>query len=234
MKAQTVNKLLTLLFAATLITSCSDHASSGDVWEDTKTLSRHLQRQTYSLFETPSDSKIVARAEDFSGPCDEEFIPLDNDDLESHFVGQPSEEIEEQTEVRRDISTSASPSVDLFQEPKNELANIFKRVHFDTDKHTLRQKEHFATISHIAEYMKDHKEMYLFVMGHCDQRASESYNMILGTKRANAIKQLLAKRGVNPARIYTVSLGKEMPLDTRNNKDAWAKNRRVEFKLYKK
>ena len=177
--------------------------------------------------------KFVARAEDFSGPSDEEFIPLDNDDLESHFVGESQEDVVAQTETVQE-SPSHSPSVDLFQEPKNELAQVFRRVHFDTDKHTLRQKEHFATISKIADYMKTNKEVYLFVMGHCDQRASESYNMILGTKRANAIKQLLSKRGVNASRIYTVSLGKEMPLDTRNNKAAWAKNRRVEFKLYKK
>lgn len=82
--------------------------------------------------------------------------------------------------------------------------------------------------------MKERPNMYLFVMGHCDQRASESYNLALGTRRSQAIKKLLIQRGVPASHIYTISFGKEMPLDARATKEAYAKNRRVEFKIYTK
>lgn len=233
------NRLLHLLLGlstAVLITSCSTSGSTtASVWEETKTFGRHLQRKTTSLWSNPSESKIVHSSEEFSGPSEEDYIPLSPDDLQAHLVNTSSEE-GFSTELVSHSNKAESPpaSIDLFKDPDNELASVFKRVHFNTDEHVLRKKEYFSTISRIANYMKEHPKVYLFVLGHCDQRASESYNLALGTRRSNAIKNLLVQRGIAPNRIYTISLGKEMPIDTHNSQEAWAKNRRVEFKLYTK
>ncbi|PCI91855.1 hypothetical protein COB11_08045, partial [Candidatus Aerophobetes bacterium] len=69
---------------------------------------------------------------------------------------------------------------------------------------------------------------------HCDERASEAYNLSLGTRRAGHIRTLLVKKGVDPNHVFTTSFGKEIPLDLEHNREAWYTNRRAEFKIYKK
>lgn len=222
------------LFVAAVMTSCSTNGgATANVWEETKTFGRHLSRSTQSFWKTPTDSRGVQSHDEFTGPSDEDYIPLSDEDLQTHIVNTSSSE---ELPIRHARETSFGPpaSIDVFKEPTDELAGIFQRVHFNTDEHVLRKKEYFSTVSNIANYMKEHPNVYLFVLGHCDQRASESYNLALGTRRSNAVKNLLVQRGVAANRIYTISLGKEMPLDAKNVKSAWAKNRRVEFKLYTK
>ena len=82
--------------------------------------------------------------------------------------------------------------------------------------------------------MKDNPDLYVFAAGHCDERADEQYNLALGTRRAHFVRNLLIKKGVHANRIYTISFGKEMPVDLGHNEIAWKKNRRVEFKIFDK
>ena len=86
----------------------------------------------------------------------------------------------------------------------------------------------------MATYLKRHKNTYIFIEGHCDERASEAYNLSLGTRRANYIRNVLIKYGVNPQQIYTASYGKERPEELGHGQKVWAKNRRVAFKIYNK
>ena len=129
---------------------------------------------------------------------------------------------------------SSIPSIDQFVKPASHLASLYQNLYFNTDEHVLRSKEYYKNIANIAEYMKKNTDTYIFVSGHCDERASEAYNLALGTRRANTIRNLLVKHGVNPNHIYTISFGKEMPSDLGHTQDAWAKNRRVEFKIFEK
>ena len=126
------------------------------------------------------------------------------------------------------------PSIEHFSVPQAELAELFKNVYFNTDEHVLRKKEYYSVVDRIADYMKKNPNVYIFVSGHCDERASEAYNLALGTRRANTLRSLLVKKGVNPNHIYTISFGKEMPADLGHTSEAWSKNRRVEFKIFKK
>jgi peptidoglycan-associated lipoprotein len=72
------------------------------------------------------------------------------------------------------------------------------------------------------------------IEGHTDERASASYNLALGMRRANHIRQLLVKNGVSLNRIYTVSRGKEQPFALGHTPDDWKQNRRGEFKIFEK
>ena len=65
--------------------------------------------------------------------------------------------------------------------------------------------------------------------GHADERGSREYNIGLGERRAQAVRQALMLQGVNSVQITTVSYGEERPADSRSFEDAWAKNRRVEI-----
>lgn len=217
-----------LLTSSFLITGCQN--SSGAVWEDTKTVGRYIQRKGKLLWRKDVDSRMIETADEFTGPNEEEFITLKDEDLKTQFanftIPQPIES--------PGVEGSSIPSIEHFSAPTADLADLFKNVLFNTDQHVLRQKEYYDAIDRIAIYMKNNPNLYIFVSGHCDERASEAYNLALGTRRSNTIRSLLVKKGVNPNHIYTISFGKEMPVDPGHTKEAWSKNRRAEFKLFKK
>ena len=71
----------------------------------------------------------------------------------------------------------------------------------------------------------------LLIEGNCDERGTEEYNRALGERRALAAREALAKRGVSPERIRTISYGKDKPTDPGHDDAAWSKNRRADFVL---
>jgi len=74
----------------------------------------------------------------------------------------------------------------------------------------------------------------MIIEGHCDQRGSNEYNLSLGERRANAVKQMLVKMGIAADRITTTSFGEEKLIDTGDSEEAMAKNRRANFAPAKK
>lgn len=70
------------------------------------------------------------------------------------------------------------------------------------------------------------------IEGHCDERGSSEYNIALGQKRADTVREYLAKKGVDPANMTTISYGEERPIDPGKSDEAYAKNRRVQFLAY--
>ena len=71
----------------------------------------------------------------------------------------------------------------------------------------------------------------LLIEGNCDERGTQEYNRSLGERRALAAREALAKMGIDPSRVRTISYGKDKPVDPDNNEAAWAKNRRDDFVL---
>jgi peptidoglycan-associated lipoprotein len=219
------NPILLSIVSAVLFSSCT---YTSDAWEGTKTASRFLQKKGLSLFGADQPSKMVEGSEDFFGPDQEEFIPLNSQDLQL----QASESVSTQPIEDPGIDGSPVPGYDGFRSPSSKLASIFRNVYFNTDAHTLKQKEHFHTIRNVSQYLRRHPNTYIFVAGHCDDRASESYNLALGSRRSNFVRNLLIKEGVNPNQIYAISFGREQPIVRGFTRAARAKNRRVEFKLF--
>ena len=68
--------------------------------------------------------------------------------------------------------------------------------------------------------------MTVTVEGHCDERGTREYNLALGARRANSVKNYLVSEGIDPSRITTISYGKERPVDPRSTEAAWRVNRR--------
>ncbi len=225
----------TLVFAVSLsLVSCQ--RSSGSAWEDTKTLGRYIKKGTQKLLGQYNDSRMLYDSDDFLGPIEDEYIPLsekDSKSVASKASMQKDRSFPKETTVPS-ADESKIPNIDSFKTPTDHLANIFKLVHFHTDDHVLREKEYLSIVDHVVNHMKKNPKVFVFVLGHCDERASEAYNLALGTRRANHVRTLLVKKGVNPNHVFTISFGKEIPLDLGHGKSAWAKNRRVEFKIYEK
>jgi peptidoglycan-associated lipoprotein len=80
-----------------------------------------------------------------------------------------------------------------------------------------------------ADWMAANPARSVILEGHCDERGTAEYNMALGERRAQSALEGMRSLGTDPARMNTVSYGKEKPFDPEHNESAWAKNRRVHF-----
>ncbi len=103
-------------------------------------------------------------------------------------------------------------------------------VYFDFDKAVVKTTE-IEKIRSVAAHLKSNATHLLEVDGHCDERGTEEYNRALGERRAQAIREVLAREGVGPERVRTVSFGEDKPVDPGHSESAWSKNRRGEFIL---
>lgn len=101
-------------------------------------------------------------------------------------------------------------------------------VHFDYDSFTLSE-EAKAMLEQKAHWLVMHPEVPVRIEGHCDERGTSAYNLALGERRANMVRQYMMALGVDASRIATISYGKEAPIDPGHTEAAWRRNRRAHF-----
>jgi len=83
-----------------------------------------------------------------------------------------------------------------------------------------------------AEWLKKNPRALVVIEGNCDERGTTEYNFALGERRANAARRYLVANGVDAKRIRIISYGKEKPVATGSNEEAWAKNRNAKTVVY--
>jgi peptidoglycan-associated lipoprotein len=105
------------------------------------------------------------------------------------------------------------------------LANVGDRVLFGFDSSELSGASQ-ATLDRQAAFLAARPALRITIEGHCDERGTREYNLALGERRASVVRDYLVARGINAARIKTISYGKERPAAVGSNEAAWAKNRR--------
>lgn len=113
-----------------------------------------------------------------------------------------------------------------------EVSVLGKMIHFDFDKYDIK-KEAADVLKEIADYLKANPDVRVLIEGHCDERGTREYNLQLGMRRAESAKKYLVDLGIDEKRLETISYGKDKPLIDEHNEEAWAKNRRCEFKRIK-
>jgi peptidoglycan-associated lipoprotein len=101
-------------------------------------------------------------------------------------------------------------------------------AYFDYDKADLRPDARTA-LSKTADFLKNNPQFKVTIEGHCDERGSTEYNLGLGDRRANAVKQYILSLGVPADRVSVVSFGKEKPFCMESNEACWQQNRRGHF-----
>jgi peptidoglycan-associated lipoprotein len=101
-------------------------------------------------------------------------------------------------------------------------------VFFDLDESTIRDDAR-GPLQKNAEWLKRWTSTRISVEGHADERGSAEYNLALGDRRANAVKNYLVSLGVAADRVNIVSKGKESPFCTESNESCWSQNRRGHF-----
>jgi peptidoglycan-associated lipoprotein len=116
--------------------------------------------------------------------------------------------------------------------PNVSIADLFKQsiltVYFDYDKADIRPDQ-LSRLQTDAAWLKEHPTVKFTVEGNCDDRGSEEYNLALGDRRANAVKEFLVKQGVPAASINTVSYGEERPVCRDDSENCFQQNRRASF-----
>ena len=101
-------------------------------------------------------------------------------------------------------------------------------VYFDLDKSEIRDDAK-PRLQKDADWLKKWTSTQVSVEGHCDSRGSAEYNLALGSRRANAVKEYLTNLGVPAGRLTVVSKGKEQPVCSENGESCWQQNRRGHF-----
>jgi peptidoglycan-associated lipoprotein len=110
-------------------------------------------------------------------------------------------------------------------DPADLLANVGDRVLFGFDSSELTSGSQ-ATLNRQAAFLAARPALRITIEGHCDERGTREYNLALGERRASVVRDYLVARGINAARIKTISYGKERPAAVGSNEAAWAQNRR--------
>lgn len=127
-------------------------------------------------------------------------------------------------------------SIDLPEPPpiREEPAGIaadMETVYFGYDSYLLNVETQ-ASMEHNAQWVLNHPGIEIQIEGHCDERGTVEYNMLLGERRAKAVKSFLVQRGVDPDRLHTISYGEERPLEVGLSETVFSKNRRAQFLVY--
>lgn len=236
--SKTTAKALFLLLASA---SCS--RTTDQVWDDAKTSGRHFSRGVRSLAGQQVSSRQVHSKDDFFSWEEPEYI---DNSYGSEYVAIPNGNerneiamaeivVAQPRETPGELNSSV-PGIDAFRDPTTlgSLKGIFRNVYFPYNSNLVKGDDNFEIIQAVADYMNSHTNVYIFAEGHCDERGAEAYNLALGARRSNAVRNALVQAGVDGDHIFTISYGTERPLVLESNEEAWAKNRRVEFKIYQR
>jgi peptidoglycan-associated lipoprotein len=125
--------------------------------------------------------------------------------------------------------TVAAPPPPPQQQPTGpSIDELFMKevrdAYFDFNKADIRADAREA-LAKTGEFLRNHPEVRVTIEGHCDERGSTEYNLVLGDRRAAAVKSYLVSLGISGDRMTTTSLGKERPFCTESNEECWQRNR---------
>ena len=125
------------------------------------------------------------------------------------------------------VTSAESINLDLIENKGYTLGNNI--IYFEYDKYTVDESEDKKIIKKYSEYMRKYQNATLRIEGHADERGSRAYNLALGEKRAETIKEIMLINGVSKNSIEVVSYGEENPAVLGTNEDTHSLNRRVEI-----
>jgi len=106
------------------------------------------------------------------------------------------------------------------------VVNVGDRVFFETDSTDLTTQSR-ATLDKQAQWLQQYANYTFTIEGHADERGTREYNIALGARRAQTVRDYLAARGIQASRMRTISYGKERPVAVCNDISCWSQNRRA-------
>ena len=166
-----------------------------------------------AMFFTASCSKKVVQTEPVSTTQPEVSKASDRSAEEADQAGQLQED-------RLRAEAAASEAVGVAFVNENILFSFDSSVLSDQAQQILNGK---------ADYLRANSGVTVTVEGHCDERGTEAYNVALGERRAESVKNFLVDLGISANRLKTISYGEERPIAMGQDEASWAKNRRAQF-----
>ncbi len=146
--------------------------------------------------------------------------PKDSADASGSGSSTSSSTVSSDSESSADSSAAIEPG-----SQEDLIVNVGDRVFFGYDSSELDSDAQELLQDQVA-WLKQYPGVSVTVEGHCDERGTREYNLALGEKRAQAVKNYLISLGVSSSRVSTISYGKERPAVVGSNDGAWAQNRR--------
>jgi peptidoglycan-associated lipoprotein len=119
---------------------------------------------------------------------------------------------------------SQQPTGPLPGSTQDFVINVGDRVYFDTDRYDVRSDAQ-PILDAQSAWLSRYPGVQVRIEGNADERGTREYNLALGARRANSVRDYLISHGVSAERISTISFGKERPIDPGTGEDAWQKNR---------
>lgn len=137
----------------------------------------------------------------------------------------------QEAQARVTVSAPAAPTP-APPRPTATMEELFRQnvkdAYFDFDKADVRSDARTA-LAQTAQFLRSYPQIRVTIEGHCDERGSTEYNLALGDRRAQSVRQFLINLGISADRLETVSWGKERPFCTQSNESCWQENRRGHF-----
>jgi peptidoglycan-associated lipoprotein len=167
----------------------------------------------------------------------EEGRPVAGAPEEAGDRGEPSKiemsvlEEEKRAEAERRARTREQERTQMLQDEIQAFESA--PIYFDFDRSTLKPPAR-QTLTKKAKWLRANPRFSVQIEGHCDEQGSNHYNLALGERRASATAKFLTGLGISASRISTISYGEERPAVRGHDEEAWAKNRRAEFRVIKK
>ena len=141
---------------------------------------------------------------------------------------QPAPDVVEISESEPEMSPVPVAEVAQVPEHVQQMVQNFQRVHFDFDSDILGQTGRDALLENV-EIMQANPQIKVQLQGHADERGTTDYNLALGQKRANAVRQYMEVSGISGSRLTITSYGEDAPRLAESSEQAWSQNRRCEF-----
>ena len=128
--------------------------------------------------------------------------------------------------ANKNLGTDAMASSAAPGSQQDFVVNVGDRVFFESDQTDLTPQA-IATLEKQVQWLQTYSRYTFTIEGHADERGTREYNIALGARRAQAVRDYLASRGVSPQRMHTISYGKERPVAVCNDISCWSQNRRA-------
>lgn len=144
---------------------------------------------------------------------------------------QPTSDIEDRSFGNEGEGIRGGTGSDEFEmNPLQDPSNILSRrsVYFDFDNYAVKSEYRDLALAH-AVYLRDKPDAQVLLQGNTDERGSREYNLALGQRRANSVKDILLLSGAREQQVEAVSLGEEKPRALGSDESSWAENRRADI-----
>jgi peptidoglycan-associated lipoprotein len=161
------------------------------------------------------------------------MIPAETSQIVDQDSAQEASEAEalEQQRIReQEIERISRQEAEMKQQEAVRKQFVSENVYFDFDDASLSQQAR-QVLTEKAAWLRANRDVSVTIEGHCDERGTAEYNVALGQRRAQSIKTFLVNAGIDASRLRTVSFGEERPLDPGKTEDAYARNRRGQFRF---